>query len=32
MFGKVIIFELFEMIKKKKEVRIASPGPGSTSG
>ena len=31
MFRKVIVFGLFEMIKKKR-VRIASPGPGSTSG
>ena len=30
MFGKVIVFGLFEMIKKK--VRTASPGPGSASG
>ena len=30
MFGKVIIFGLFEMIKKN--VRITSPGPGSASG
>ena len=32
MFGKVIIFGLFEMIKKKKGVRTSSPGRGSTSG
>ena len=34
MFGKVIVFGLFEMIKKKvkkKRVRTASPGPGSAS-
>ena len=30
MFRKVIVFRLFEMIKKK--VRIVSPSPGSTSG
>ena len=30
MFGKVIVFGLFEMIQKKKEeVRIASSGSGS---
>ena len=35
MFGKVIVFGLFEIIqkkKKKKEVRTASSGPGSASG
>ena len=31
MFGKVIVFGLFEMIQKKK-VRTASPGSGSVSG
>ena len=30
MFRKVIVFELFEMIRKKKRiVRTAFPGPGS---
>ena len=29
MFGKVIVFGLFEIIKKK--VRTVSPGPGSAS-
>ena len=36
MFGKVIVFGLFEMIKKKvkkkRRVRTVSPGPGSASG
>ena len=33
MFGKVIVFGLFEIIpKKKKKVRTASPGLGSASG
>ena len=32
MFGKVIVFGLFEMIKKKKRVRTASLGPGLASG
>ena len=33
MFRKVIAFGLFEMIrKKKKRVRIASPGSGSAYG
>ena len=33
MFRKVIVFGLFEIIKKEKEkVRIMSPGPSSASG
>ena len=36
MFGKVIVFRLFEMIQKrkkeKKRARTASSGPGSASG
>ena len=32
MFGKVIVFGLFEMIKKKKRVRTTSLGPGLASG
>ena len=33
MFGKVIVFGLFEMIKNKiKRVRTASLGPGLASG
>ena len=33
MFGKVIVFGLFELIqKKKKKVRTASPSPSSASG
>ena len=32
MFGKVIVFGLFEMIQKKIKVRTASLGPGSFSG
>ena len=32
MFGKVIVFELFEIIQKKKRVRIASPGSSSAFG
>ena len=33
MFGKVIVFRLFEMFqKKKKRVRTVSPGPGLAFG
>ena len=32
MFRKVIVFELLEMIKKKKIVRTASPGPSLAFG
>ena len=32
MFGKVIVFGLFEMIQKKKKVRTASLGLGLASG
>ena len=31
MFGKVIVFGLFELLKKKRRVRTASLGPSSDS-